>query len=269
MINLTEQQLLKHLVNHGNIVALLDNESSNMEFNNKFHIGDILSLGACNGTVIKTMFYELAEPQFGLVTIEINAKAVLERSRFVRKIVVICGFSASGKDTVSKLLSSIYNMKEIVTTTSRPIRDNEKDGVDYNFVTKQQFLESIARDEFVEWRSYNTLLNGEKDIWYYGAKKNSISEEGYYVIVLDILGLREFKKYYKEDVISFFLDVDDDTRKFRSMNRGSFSIEEWERRLEDDKKKFTKEVIESEIDFVIKNNSVSKVVSEIVEKVFV
>ena len=80
MINLTEQQLLKHLVNHGNIVALLDNESSNVEFYNKFHIGDMLSLGACNGKIIKVMFYEQAEPQFGLVTIEINARIILERS---------------------------------------------------------------------------------------------------------------------------------------------------------------------------------------------
>lgn len=169
------------------------------------------------------------------------------------KIILITGYSASGKDTVCKLMEKNCGYKNIISTTTRPIRDGEVDGENYYFTTKDNFEKSIENDEFIEYREYNTILNGNKDKWYYGVKKNQIenNNDTNVIAVLDIIGLRGFKKYYNENIISFFIHVDDEIRKNRCYLRGDFDELEWERRLKDDKEKYPFEIISKEVDFII------------------
>ena len=55
-------------------------------------------------------------------------------------LLVLSGPSGVGKDTVMlKLLEKYPNMEKLVTTNSRPKRDDEKDGFDYHFVTREEF----------------------------------------------------------------------------------------------------------------------------------
>ena len=169
-------------------------------------------------------------------------------------LIVICGFSASGKDKITKYISDNYNYKMILSHTSRPIRPNESEGNPYHFVTRKQFEEMLSNNEFIECRTYNTLVNNIPDIWYYGVHKDSIDlSQHEYIVVLDILGLMEFKKHYKDNIISFFINVDEPTRKQRCINRSDFDEVEWNRRYEDDKRNFSEEVIDKEVDYVVDN----------------
>lgn len=90
------------------------------------------------------------------------------------KYIYIIGKSCSGKDTIYRLLQKTYNsykkddIKFYVATTTRPKRNNEKEGVDYHFVSEKDFFTDLSLNKY---RSYNkyTLSNG--DIWYYADSK--------------------------------------------------------------------------------------------------
>lgn len=180
------------------------------------------------------------------------------------KIIIICGFSSAGKDKVTKYISENYNYKFITSHTSRPIRLNESEGNPYHFISKQKFEKMIENNEFIEYRKYSTLVNNVPDIWYYGVHKNSVNlSQNSYVVVLDMLGTIEFKKYFGDSIISFFIDVDEPTRKQRCINRKDFDEYEWNRRYKDDIKQFPKEIIKNEIDYIIKNYDFDKCINKI------
>ena len=56
-------------------------------------------------------------------------------------MIVIVGESASGKSTVEKILNEKYGMRKVVSYTTRPPRDTEVNGVDYNFISMNDFLD--------------------------------------------------------------------------------------------------------------------------------
>ena len=84
-----------------------------------------------------------------------------------KKIFAIVGESGSGKSTLAKTLCEIHgDLELLVTTTSRPIRDNEVNGVDYNFLTLEEFQNGIDNNKFITHKSFRG--------WFYGLDKNSI-----------------------------------------------------------------------------------------------
>lgn len=155
-------------------------------------------------------------------------------------IVILCGKSASGKDTTLKKLVEKYNYIPIISTTTRPIREGEKNGVDYNFISKEEFNWKIAKDMFLEYRSYNTLFNDIPDTWYYGTEKQELDPKKIYISVLDFDGAREVQKYYgRDNTIIIYISCPDVIRENRAKQRGSFDQTEWDRRLKDDEIKFS------------------------------
>lgn len=154
-------------------------------------------------------------------------------------IVILFGKSATGKDTVLRKLRDEYGYIPIISTTTRPMRVKEKQGVDYNFVSKEEFLKMIEQDSLIEYRSYNTLVNGIPDIWYYGVPKFAPIKGENFVVVLDLVGTEGFLKYFgNKDTFIVEISTDDAVRKQRAIRRGSFDETEWQRRLADDEVKF-------------------------------
>ena len=155
-------------------------------------------------------------------------------------IVILCGKSASGKDTTLKKLVEKYNYIPIISTTTRPMREGEKNGVDYNFISKEEFNWKIAKDMFLEYRSYNTLFNDIPDTWYYGTEKQKLDPKNIYISILDFDGAREVQKYYgRDNTIIIYISCPDAIRENRAKQRGSFDQTEWDRRLKDDEIKFS------------------------------
>ncbi len=110
--------------------------------------------------------------------------------------------SGTGKTTVChNLMQGDERFLFSVSCTTRPPRPNERDGVDYYFITRQQFEEFISTDKFVEWEE----VFGN----YYGTLKSAVSEalEKHKILLLDIdvKGALNIKKLYPQQTISIFL----------------------------------------------------------------
>lgn len=177
------------------------------------------------------------------------------------KILVLCGKSGAGKDTIAEILKDKVNLNFITSHSTRPIRENESQGNPYYFIDKHQMLEFIDQDKLIEYRTYNTILNGEKDIWYYAVHKDEVKDDKSYVVVLDIEGLKDFKRYFSDRVISVYIDVDNYTRTKRAKERGSFCEEEWDRRLKADTKDFKNAYLEC--NYVVDNKNLEQCIEDI------
>ncbi len=170
------------------------------------------------------------------------------------KIILITGFSAAGKDTVMNYITEEYpEYTGVVSTTSRPPRPNEVEGVDYHFVSESEFLRKLKDKEMLEYREYNTLLNNVPATWFYGTATDSIEDTKPYVLVLDIDGVSSIVEKYGERCIVIFISAYEETRRERAEDRGGFSLTEWLRRCADDEKKFPADVVENITDYFISN----------------
>lgn len=182
------------------------------------------------------------------------------------KIVILLGKSAAGKDTVARMLEKMYGYRFVISTTTRPMRDGESEGEPYFFVQNKEFEELIQNNSLIEYRAYDTLVNKKPERWYYGVEKHQVNSNRKHIVVLDTVGLREFKEYFKNRVVSFFIDVPDKVREDRCVSRGDFDKTEWHRRLEDDNIRFSKGIILSEIDYSVDGDRPTvHIVSEILD----
>ena len=148
-------------------------------------------------------------------------------------LLILTGPTCSGKTTVAKILEQKYDFSRLVTYTTRPKREGESEGIDYYFVSEEEFKRGIENNEFVEYREYNALFGHV----YYGSKIDRYClEEGKYVIVLDPSGARKVKERYSGTDAQFYiiyLDVPEYTCYQRSLERGD-DTKETLRRLKDD-----------------------------------
>ena len=77
------------------------------------------------------------------------------------KLIILTGFSGSGKDTLMEmLLKTRPKFRRIITHTSRPIRPNERYGKDYYFVSHEEFENMIKEDKFIEHVMYGSHYKG-------------------------------------------------------------------------------------------------------------
>lgn len=131
-------------------------------------------------------------------------------------LIVVSGPSGAGKDTICrKLIKDDSNIWMSVSMTTRKPRPLEKDGVDYFFVSKEDFLNKINNNTFLEYASYNDN--------YYGTPKDKVEEklnEGKDVIlVIDINGAVNIKKIIPSALFIFIMPPDMETLKNRLIGR--------------------------------------------------
>jgi len=80
------------------------------------------------------------------------------------KLVIISSPSGGGKDTVIRgLVKKIPQSIKFVTTTTRAMRPGEKEGVDYHYISRDQFEEMIKNDAFVEYNNYTENYYGTEN----------------------------------------------------------------------------------------------------------
>lgn len=178
------------------------------------------------------------------------------------KIVILVGQSASGKNAIyNKLVKMGY--KGLVTNTTRPPRENEKDGIDYNFLTQNHFKELIDNHQMIEYQTYNTVFG----TWYYGSSAENVNLNKYdYVIILTLDGAEAWVNYFgAENCIVFYIDCPKSIREERAKKRGSFNQGEWNRRVITDKQDFAAEKVAKICNFRVANynKSLYNVIKEI------
>lgn len=148
-------------------------------------------------------------------------------------IICIMGHSGSGKDTVSNMLSEELNFRKIIPVTTRPMRNGERNGIDYFFYDDNYFNEE--RDNLIAIREFN-VWNG--DTWKYAFDKRAFNSNDTVVVTTDLLGFKTLKNTFKEDmVIGIFLDVPISTLVKRLKERNT-PQKEISRRLVDDMNKY-------------------------------
>ena len=184
----------------------------------------------------------------------------------MKKNIILTGKSGTGKDTIlNKLVEKGYS--PTVSVTSRPKRPNEVDGKDYHFVTKEEFKMMIENKSFVEYRTYNTLVDGKPDVWYYGtAWDECYSKDNDKVMVLDLDGVKGILKHMPRFIFKIiYLVTSDKERERRAKERGGYDKSEFDRRVKADKKAFSWWKRRKYIDKTIKNENID--VDKIVDKI--
>ena len=131
-------------------------------------------------------------------------------------LIVVSGPSGAGKDTIcNKLIKENSNIWMSVSMTTRKPRPLEKEGVDYFFVSSEEFENKINDNTFLEYASYNDN--------YYGTPKDKVEEklnEGKDVIlVIDINGAINIKKIIPSALFIFIMPPDMETLKNRLIGR--------------------------------------------------
>lgn len=160
-------------------------------------------------------------------------------------ILLLCGKSASGKDTIQSELIKM-GMNAVVSYTTRPPRNGEEDGVTYNFITKEEFLDRERNGFFAVTASYD-VANGET--WYYGIACEDLVDDN--VAIVNPKGLRQIKKLKSLDPVACYIMADEETIWDRLRQRGD-DISEARRRLNADNIDFTD--INKDIDFAVRND---------------
>lgn len=136
------------------------------------------------------------------------------------KIFCLMGKSSSGKDTIFKRLreNKALGLKPVVTYTTRPMRQNETDGVEYFFINEDRLKEYEAEDKVIEQRVYHTVFGD----WYYSTIDDGqikLDEENYLLIVT-LEAYNNLKRYFgRENVVPLYVAVEDGMRLERAIAR--------------------------------------------------
>lgn len=169
-------------------------------------------------------------------------------------MIILTGASASGKTVTALDLQKRYGLVKAITTTTRQIRVNETDGVDYFFVTKEEFKKRLSEGKFVESSIYNEN--------YYGCGIDQVADNK--VVVLDPNGLHSFRALNNKRIVSFLLVCNKDVREQRMHIRGD-KEEKISERLQNDVDDFAMEKI-GEVDFII--NTDDKTIEQVTDEIY-
>lgn len=146
------------------------------------------------------------------------------------KVIAIIGKAGSGKDTIATALVNQYPLvfNNIISCTTRPIREGEQEGINYYYLSEEEFKQ---RTDMLE----TTNFNG----WYYGTSKNNLSRDKINVGVFNPQGIRSLLLNKDIDVFIYHVRASDKTRLLRQLNRENDpDVKEIIRRFSADEKDF-------------------------------
>jgi guanylate kinase len=156
-------------------------------------------------------------------------------------IIALIGKSGAGKDYILGACTAKFpRWHRIVSYTTRPRRDNEIDGIDYHFISEEEFMEKVNNHEMVEYTQFNS--------WLYGTAYDCLRDGAVNIGVFNPTGVKSLlmrQEHDMEKLKSPFMNIwifqihaSDNTRIKRLLDRGQ-DIEEIQRRTEADKKDFS------------------------------
>ena len=134
------------------------------------------------------------------------------------KIFYLMGKSASGKDTIyKKVKEQLPELKTIVIYTTRPIREGERDGVEYFFKTEDEFHQLQQEGKVIESRTYQTIHGP----WiYFTVDDGQFDREDHLVAIGTLESYIQLRRYFgDEKVIPIYVEVEDGLRLERALER--------------------------------------------------
>jgi|Laugresu1bdmlbsd_1035121.scaffolds.fasta_scaffold03239_3 guanylate kinase len=179
-----------------------------------------------------------------------------------QKIIILTAPSGAGKTTIkTRLLAGMAEQLSFsVSATTRKMRGGETDGVDYIFISEEQFKEKIDKGQFVEWQMvypgmyYGTTVDEMKRIW---------SEGKTPLLDIDVKGALNVKKMFGEQVLTIFIEPPSiDILQERLMRRGTESAEHINTRISKAKEEME---YRNSFDRVIMNDDLERATKEVNE----
>ena len=151
-------------------------------------------------------------------------------TKIYNKLILVTAPSGAGKTSiVNYLLKKYPQLAFSVSATTRKPRGNEKEGVDYYFISEEEFKEKIHHKEFLEWemvyegKYYGTLKSEIKRIW---------SEKKVPVLDIDVQGAIHVQQQYPVNTISVFIQAPSlEELRNRLKSRGSETEESIQARV--------------------------------------
>lgn len=146
-------------------------------------------------------------------------------------VVVVSGYSGVGKGTVIEMvLDAMPAMRFSISCTTRSPRKGEEDGVNYYFLTEEEFDKKVEEDAFIEYTKTFT--------YHYGTLKSEVEKylnAGVDVLLeLNVVGAENVKKLYPDDCVTIFVTPPSlEALKARLIGRGSETEETLARRLKE------------------------------------
>ena len=136
------------------------------------------------------------------------------------KIFYLMGKSASGKDTIyKKIKAKLPELKTIVIYTTRPIRENETEGVEYHFVNEEKLCEFQKKGKVIELREYNTVHG----VWKYFTADDGQFDDRFdsnFIAIGTLESYAGMKRYFGEDkIVPIYIEVEDGVRLERALAR--------------------------------------------------
>ena len=182
---------------------------------------------------------------------------LMKNSRKPGKLLVVSGPSGVGKSTITNKLRTDNRFWISVSVTTRRLRTGETNGVDYHFVSDEEFTKMIERNDFLEWADFA----GAK----YGTPRKAVEDalaSGKNVILeIELNGARQVRKNTKDAVLIFIEPPSWEELTTRLINRGTESEDSTQARLARAKEELS---AAAEFDHVVINHQVEQSVAELV-----
>lgn len=135
------------------------------------------------------------------------------------KIVYIMGKSSSGKDTIYKKLNEKLDFNTYIMYTTRPIREGEKEGITYHYISNekmQRYIEGKEKEKLIEYRTYQTVYGP----WIYATIADEQFKTNKNMIMLGTLeSYNKMKEIFKNELIPIYIEVEDGLRLERAIKR--------------------------------------------------
>ncbi|MEE8340494.1 MAG: guanylate kinase [Candidatus Neomarinimicrobiota bacterium] len=178
----------------------------------------------------------------------------------MNNLIVISAPSGAGKSTLCRALQKKYpEISFSVSNTTRPQRDYEKNGYDYDFITNEEFKEKIQANKFIEFED----VHG----YYYGTPKAiidaAIKNNRHLLLEVDVNGALKIKKSYPEKAVTVFVtlpDVSDFLNRLRL--RGTESEVRIKKRMERIEMELD---FKNEFDYCIINNDFDRALNKLIK----
>jgi guanylate kinase len=172
----------------------------------------------------------------------------------VGEVLVITGPSGVGKGTLIRLLLDRFpRMALSVSATTRAKRPGEQDGVDYRFLSREEFDRRVEAGEFLEWAEYA----GNR----YGTLKSELERDADpLVLEIEVQGARQVRERLPEAVSVFIAPPSEEALRTRLVGRGSDAPEQIEQRLAVAREEMA---AREEFDHVVVNDDLDAAVQEL------
>jgi len=137
------------------------------------------------------------------------------------RICCLIGKSSSGKDTIFKKLveDQELNLVPVISYTTRPIRQNEQNGIEYHFIDTKTLAHYKETGKIIERRDYETI-SGQWSYCTIDDGQISLDQPVLYLLIATLEAYKNLKKYFgNHNVIPFYITVDDGIRLERALAR--------------------------------------------------